>query len=431
MSGSTLGGLIGFGLPLLALHAAGVALARALRTYSRSRLEEVCEASGRADRADSVAMQGPRCERAAEALGVITGLALAALLGTAAVRLAAGGMRGELVVGLAMAVGAIAHVAAGLAGRVLAEPLLDAGWPLALGLGRILAPVVAASRGLEILLSRLTGRAGQPQRPASVEVEIHHPVTEEESDALEAELPESTREWLERVVELTQRDASELMTPRSSVRTLPATISARDAARAFRDTGLSRIPLFGEHRDDIVGILYVKDLFARTLEDGFDAVEPRTLARTPLFVPETKNAAELLDELRRRRVQMAVVLDEYGSVVGLITLEDLLESVVGAIDDEHDVPTPEDPVVPLSETLYEVDASLPLEDLNDRLDLSLPTDGDFTTVGGLAFDALGRVPQVGDSFRVGSLAFTVLEVADHAIRRLKLDLRPAVTPARP
>ena len=121
--------------------------------------------------------------------------------------------------------------------------------------------------------------------------------------------------------------------------------------------------------------------------------------RPAYFVPETKNAFELLEELRTERRQIAIVLDEYGGVAGLVTLEDLLEELVGAIDDEHDIPTPADPVRQLGGSRYEVDATLPIESLNERLGLHLPTDGDYLTVGGLAFHVLGRVPEPGESFQ--------------------------------
>jgi CBS domain containing-hemolysin-like protein len=137
-------------------------------------------------------------------------------------------------------------------------------------------------------------------------------------------------------------------------------------------------------------------------------------------VPETKNAAELLDELRQRRVQLAIVLDEYGTVAGLITLEDLLEEIVGPIDDEHDAPALSQPIVDLGGGRYEVDGSIDVEELNDRLHLGLPTDRDYQTVGGLAFDALGRVPEPGATFQSAGIDFTVLEVGDHAVRRLRL-----------
>ena len=132
-----------------------------------------------------------------------------------------------------------------------------------------------------------------------------------------------------------------------------------------------------------------------------------------------------MNELRARRSQIAIVLDEYGGVAGLVTLEDLFEALVGPIDDEHDVPTPEDPVVPLGGSRYEVDATVGLEEINDRLGLRLPTDGDFLTLGGFAFNALGRLPSPGETFRAEGVEFTVVEVADHAIRRVQLEIVPS------
>jgi CBS domain containing-hemolysin-like protein len=216
------------------------------------------------------------------------------------------------------------------------------------------------------------------------------------------------------------------MTPSSHIVTLPSSISARAAARIFRETGKSRLPLYGESRDDVGGVLYAKDLFPRMTDAADpDAVVPRKIARTAYCVPETKNAYELLDEFRSKRTQIAIVLNEYGGVAGLITLEDLVEELVGAIDDEHDVPTPDDPVVPLGGSRYEVDATLDLESLNERLGLRLPTDGDFLTVGGFAFHELGRLPEAGASFRHEGIEFQIVEVVDHSIRRVRIDLQPA------
>jgi CBS domain containing-hemolysin-like protein len=161
--------------------------------------------------------------------------------------------------------------------------------------------------------------------------------------------------------------------------------------------------------------------------DGADTVIPRALARPAHCIPETKNAYELLEEFRSERTQIAMVLDEYGGVAGLITLTDLLEELVGPINDEHDTPSDADPVKPLGDSRYEIDATLELEELNERLHLRLPTDGDFLTVGGLAFQALGRVPEPGATFRIGGVEFTVLAVVDHSIRRVRLDLQPRAT----
>ncbi|HWE38365.1 MAG TPA: hemolysin family protein [Isosphaeraceae bacterium] len=422
MPGLTLDLTLGMAALVLVPHLLSVTFARALRTYSRSRLEEYCEARGHDGRADAVAHLDEPTERAAEALAVLTGLALAALLGVLAAR-AAPGLAVGAVVAIALALGAVGYVAAGIAGRVYAEAVIDTAWPVAAPLRALMGPFTFVSRQLEAVLYRWARRSVATPRPPSVEVEIRS--TDDMPADLEADLPEATRGMLERVVELGRLDISQLMTPRAAVVALPATVTALEAARTFGASGKSRIPLFGEHRDDIVGILYAKDLFPRLVEaDDPDAVSPRKLARPPLFVPETKGALALLDELRAHRLQLAVVLDEYGLVAGLVALEDLIEHVVGPIDDEHDEPTSPDPVVAVGEARFEVDGLVELEELNERLGLSLPTDADFETVGGFAFNALGRLPEPGDSFRFDGAEFTVLNVADHSIRRLRVDLNP-------
>jgi CBS domain containing-hemolysin-like protein len=310
-------------------------------------------------------------------------------------------------------------------GRVFAEAVVVALWPVARMLRVAMAPFTFLVRQFEAMVYQVAGPADAAPRPATVEVEIP-PSDGEGPDELDAEMPGATRELLEHAVEMTRLDVAEIMIPGSAIVSLPATVSARDAARTFRETGKSRIPLFGENRDDIVGILYAKDLFPRmTDEGGADAVVPRKLARTAYFVPETKNAFDLLDEFRSLRTQIAIVLDEYGGVSGLVTLEDLLEELVGTIDDEHDIPTPDDLVVALDGSRYEVDATLALEILNERLGLHLPTDDDYETVGGFAFHSLGRVPEPGARFRRDGVEFTIVEVADHSIRRVRLDLQPA------
>lgn len=427
MSGLTLVGALGLGLALLVLHMISTALAKASRTYSRSRLEDLCTRRGHPKRADLIAHHDDRTERAVEGLAVLTGLALAAMLGAIADRVASQ-LSAEAAVLIALAVGGAGHVVAGVIGRVHAETVLDRLWPLSVVLRRLMSPLIFLARRIELLVYYRSRRFPIAPRPASVEVEIHSTPTSEDDD-IEADLPESARDMIERVVELTRMDVSEVMTTRSAIVNLPASISARDAARAFVDSGLSRIPLYGVNRDDVVGILYAKDLFAQVLNDGgLDTASPRKLARPAMFVPEIKNAYELLGELRTHCVQTAIVLDEYGGVTGLVTLEDLLEEVVGPINDEHDQPAGADPLAPLGDFRFEADAALTLEELNDRLDLHLPTNGDFLTLGGLAFNALGRVPEPGATFRHDRIEFTVLEVGEHSIRRLLLDLQPTDEP---
>lgn len=410
------------GPPILAVHLLSVTLTRALRMYSPSRLEERCQRLGRPARADDVARHDQRTERASETLAVVTGLMLSAMLGVAADR-AVPQLASEAVVAIALTVAMLGYVLAGVVGRVFAEPIIDVLWSIALPLRVVTAPLTYTTRQIEAVVESLASQEDATPRPTSVEVEIpadaDHPV-----DA-DTELPESTRELFTNAVELTRRDVSELMTPHSLMVMLPSTVSPQAAGQAFRETGLSRIPLYGENRDDILGILYAKDLFPRLTEASDPSkVKPRNLVRRAFFIPETKNAYDLLAEFRENRTQIAIVLDEYGAVTGLITLEDLLEELVGEIDDEHDVRSSKEMFVHLGGSRYEVDAKFYLELLNERLGLRLPTDADFQTLGGFAFHALGHFPEVGATFRQDGIEFQILEVADHSIRRVLIDLQP-------
>jgi CBS domain containing-hemolysin-like protein len=414
-------------LPVLALHLFAIALTKALRSYSPSLLEERCAARGRPERAQEVAHLDQRTERSAEALAVLTGLLLAAMVGMGVDRLGPSA-RVAWVILLVLGIGLLGYVLAGVIGKVFAERIIDAAWPATGAVRAAAVPFTFGLRQVERLVEWSAGVSEAPQRPASIEVEI--PIEEEDPEDLEPELPEPVRELLQRAIELSRTDVSKIMTPRPLIVSLPATVTAESAAATFHLSGLSRVPIFSANHDDIVGILYVKDLFARLTDLGSPtAVSPRKLVRPAHFVPETKNAFELLEELRTQRLQIAIVLDEYGGVAGLVTLEDLLEELVGAIDDEHDIPTMAEPVRELGESRYEVDATLPVEVLNERFGLHLPTNDQFLTVGGLAFHALGRVPEPGESFQADGVAFQVVDVADHRIRRLVLDFHGA-EPAR-
>jgi CBS domain containing-hemolysin-like protein len=414
--------LLATGTVLLAIHLFAIAMTTALRSYSRSLLEERCERLGRPQRADEVAHFDVRTERSTGAIAVLTGLLLAGLggLGVAQSGRSAGI---EALILIVLAIGLLGYVLAGVIGKVFAETIIDATWPLSGFIRAVASPLTFGIRQVERLLEWFAGSDESTQRPASVEVEISVGDEDEATDDEEPDLPEPVRQMLQRTVELTRTDVSELMTPRPMIVFLPSTASAEEAAATFRRTGLSRVPLFGANRDDIVGILYVKDLFARIAEvKDFSAVSPRQLIRPAYCIPETKNAFELLEEMRNDRRQIAIVLDEYGGVVGLVTLEDVLEELVGVIDDEHDVPTPSDSVRPIGESRYEVDATLPVESLNERLGLHLPTDAEYLTVGGLAFHSLGRVPEPGETFRANGAQITVVDVQDRRIRRLRVEL---------
>jgi CBS domain containing-hemolysin-like protein len=426
MNGMSLTWILAVGLPVMAMHLVSIALTKAIRSYSRSLLEDRCADRGRPERAQEVEHRAHKTERAAEALAVLTGMLLAALIG-AGVGPATAPPRVVVVILQVLVIGLLGYVIAGVFGKVFAEIIIDLLWPLAGLLRAVALPLTFGLRRVECLVELLSGRSQSLHRPAHLQLEI--PVVDDAPDEdVEPELPESARVLLQQAVVLTRTDVGELMTPRSMIISLPSTVSAAEAATAFRRTGLSRVPIFEESRDDIVGILYAKDLFARMTDARtLRVISPRDLVRPALFVPESKNAYDLLEELRLERRHFAVVLDEYGSVAGLVTLEDLLEELVGSIDDEHDIPAPADPVRQLGGTRYDVDATLTLEELNLRLGVQLPTDGEFQTIGGLVFHELGRAPTKGDQVNAYGVVLTVADVSDHSIRRLVIDLSPEIS----
>ncbi len=408
--------------PVFLAHLVTTALTKALRTYSRIRLEELTEARGRPGRADEVEHLYDPTERAAEAIAVATGLFLAAAIGVFASRFPSGAAI-TLLVALVVVLGGVGYAVSGVLGRIFAEPLIDWLWPATTPLRALALPLTGGLAVLEDVIEWLTGSAGNGPRPSSVEVEI--PVESEDEEGDEPELPERARDMMSHVVELTRASVSEIMRPRTAIVSLPSTATAKTAAETFRASGRSRIPLYGKDRDDIIGILLARDLLDHMVAEGNPDVVPARIAREAFCVPETKNAFQLLEDMRFRRAPMAIVLDEYGGVSGLVTFEDLLEELVGPIHDEYDPPAPADPVVPLGGSKFEVDAGLELEELNERFGVNLPTDEDFETVGGLALHALGRLPDPGASFRFDGIDFTVLEVGDHHIRRIRMDLDPA------
>ena len=425
MDGMSLTWMSVFGLPVLALHLVSIALTKALQAHSRSLLEERCEARGRPERAFEVEHWAHKTERSAEALAVLSGLLLAALMGVGAAMTSFPTRAGGVIVPV-LVIGLLGYVIAGVIGKVFAEAIIDSVWPLARALRAVASPLTLGLRQVERLVESLSDGSRSHHRPAHLQLEL--PVEDDAADQDdEPNLPESARVLLQQAILLTRTDVGELMTPRSSIVSLPSTVSAVEAAATFRRTGLSRVPIFEESRDDIVGILYAKDLFARMTEARTPhAISPRDLVQPALFVPESKNSYDLLEEMRIERRHFAIVLDEYGGVAGVVSLENLLEELVGPIDDEHDIPAPADPVRTLGGSRYEVDAALPLDELNDRLGLQLPTDAEFQTIGGLVFHELGRLPAKGDSVNAFGVAFTVIEVSDHTIRRMVIDLAPEV-----
>jgi CBS domain containing-hemolysin-like protein len=219
------------------------------------------------------------------------------------------------------------------------------------------------------------------------------------------------------IFELGDTLAREVMVPRMDVVALDVATPMLEALDTIMTAGHSRIPLYTETIDNVEGLLYAKDLLPY-LREGRTDVPLNSIQRAAYFVPETKKASELLPDLQQRRVHMAVVVDEYGGMAGLVTIEDIVEEIVGEIQDEYDS---EEPFVEfVGDTEYVFDARVDLDDLNRLMDVALPTD-ESDTLGGFIYSVLGKVPVVGDQVAFEDMEFTVQSVAGRRIKKVRVE----------
>ena len=282
------------------------------------------------------------------------------------------------------------------------------------GFGAILTPVLFPLRAIERAGLRLLGMERVAAPGAVAEEELRMLVeTVEDSPALEA----NEREMIHGIFELSERPVREVMVPRIDVVAEPRDAAIRQVLDRIVASGHSRIPIYEDSVDNVVGIAYAKDIL-RHLRDGRldDPVAP--FARQAYFVPETKKVDELLHDLRQKRVHMAIVIDEYGGTAGLLTIEDLLEEIVGEIQDEYDE-NEEELFQRIGERETVVDARAPIREVNEALDLHLNVD-DFDTLGGMVYHELGKVPVVGDEVRVNGCLVTVLSTEGRRIKKLRV-----------
>jgi CBS domain containing-hemolysin-like protein len=232
-------------------------------------------------------------------------------------------------------------------------------------------------------------------------------------------------------IELGQVQVREIMVPRPDMHTLPVEATMDEVMRVFATSQRSRIPVYRGSGDHILGFVHIKDMLwilldrERRLEENLPPppFDLRRVLREVLIVPETKPASELLQELRTRHIGMAMVVDEFGSILGLVTLEDIMEQVIGEIHDEFDVV--ERPLT-LADGAVIFDAALNVRDLDAQYNITLPEDPAYATVGGFVLDQLGFIPRGGESFEFGQFRFTVVEMDGRRVARVKIQhVRPA------
>jgi len=232
-------------------------------------------------------------------------------------------------------------------------------------------------------------------------------------------IKEAEEEMLYKVFDFADKEVADVMVSRPDVVALSIDLPPDDCLAAVIESPYTRYPVYRESLDSIVGILHVRDLFSALNEQGFANVRVGDIVRPAPFVPETKDLAAMLTEFRRGSQHMAIVVDEYGTTVGIVTLEDLLEEIVGEIEDEFDLP--DESVEKLADGRMRIDGTYPIDDFNEQFGRSLPIE-DYHTVGGFVFGMLGRQPEPGDAVEHDGCRFTVLEVEGSRIERLEVEL---------
>jgi len=231
------------------------------------------------------------------------------------------------------------------------------------------------------------------------------------------EIEEQEQEMLYKVFDFADKEASDVMVPRPEVVALSIDLPPEEALEAVMDSPFTRYPVYRGSLDEIVGVLHIRDLFLALRDRGMSEVKIEEIVRPAHMVPETKDLAALLTEFRRTNQHLAIVIDEYGAMEGIVTLEDLLEEIVGEIEDEFDLP--DESIEQVDDHTIRIDGTFPIDDFNEQFHTDLPVE-DYHTMAGFVFGLLGRVPEPGDTVSHDGMRFDVVEVEGSRIDRLEV-----------
>jgi putative hemolysin len=245
------------------------------------------------------------------------------------------------------------------------------------------------------------------------------------SAADQGEIEHEEQEMVYKVFDFADKEVADVMVPRPDVVAISIDLPSEEALQAVLESPYTRYPVYRESLDDVVGILHVRDLIEAMVKVGLPAVDIEKLLRPAYMVPETKDLAALLTEFRRTNQHLAVVIDEYGSVEGIVTLEDLLEEIVGEIEDEFDLP--DETVERIDKDTIRIDGTFPIDDFNEQFETELPPE-DYHTVAGFVFGQLGRGAEPGDEVTHDGVVFRVDSIEGQRIERLTVTFKPWEAP---
>jgi putative hemolysin len=302
------------------------------------------------------------------------------------------------------------------------EKILARTYPFLKLITLLFVPLEPIVRLHNLVVRRLAGIADKTP-DAQQEAKEEEFLSAVEQGKLEGVVDEVEQEMIEQVLELSDTTAEEIMTPRTDIIALKIDSDMQTVLDAIISGGHSRIPVYEETIDSIVGLVYAKDLLSRFGKEHTH-FNLRDILRDPYFVPETKTLRQLLREFQEQKLHIAIVLDEYGGTAGIVTIEDIIEEVVGEIADEYE-DIPAESMKKIDDSTVEVDARMDIDDFNEEFEAELPEEEDYDTVGGFVFSHLGYIPQTGETFEYGNLKFTVIASERRKINRIKIQKLPA------
>jgi len=393
----------------------------ALRMFSHVKLQQALKAANKENLTDSLVKDAEKLILTCSLYRLIFNMCILLLLFAVFARLHSA----KLTIGdyalafiIAMAVFsvfslAIPHAWAKYAG----EKILSRTYKLLILLAVVASPILYVFRLYDGLVRRLSGVA-QTTPEEQQEEKQEEFLNGLEQQRTEGVLDKEEQEMIESVLELSETTADEIMTPRTDIVAVEVNCDLQTILETINTAGHTRVPVYKDNIDNIVGLIYAKDLLTEIGKNPAD-FKLRGKMREAYFVPETKPLRVLLHEFQNKKQHIAIVLDEYGGTAGIVTLEDILEELVGEITDEYEK-TPPEPIKKVDQNTIEVDARTYVDDLNDQFELNLPEDEDYDTIGGFVFSRLGYVPKTGESFDYENLKFTITSAEARRIKHIRI-----------
>ncbi|MCA9035087.1 MAG: HlyC/CorC family transporter [Planctomycetaceae bacterium] len=405
-----------------------------LRDFSRSKLEEICEEEDDADRFGRILHNYERVLWMCELAFAVT-LFICTLIFHSSSYFGLFVFPEKIIAGQAalVAVRILGLVLLGTAfifaipwtlARVTGEAVIYRLWPLLEIATRPLVPVWSAMLKLDRVMHRVFGLPEPDSSEANhlLEDELRAVVDEGHREGV---LQSNASRMIHRVVDLQSEDVAAIMTPRTDMVTIPRETVLQEALSILVEQGYSRVPVVGKTIDDVVGILYARDLLAASLNPPENPAEATVdkYAREVLYVPESQGIETLLEKMQQQKVHMAIVVDEYSGVSGLVTLEDIVEEIVGDISDEYD--DEEQPMISSQDDgSITVDGRFHIDDLNRELNVELPEDEDFDTIGGFLMSVRGHIPVQGEVIESHGLSFRVVEADERQLKLIQITRLP-------